>query len=236
MRNDKPYISFSFDDFPRSALRIAGPILKEHGIRATYYASFGLMGQDSPTGRIFLGEDLDLLLAEHHELGCHTFDHCHAWDTPPSVFEKSVVRNREALLEQVPGGAFKTLSYPLSGPRPATKVALSSHFSCCRGGGQTFNEGSIDLNHLRGFFIEQNLGDPDSIREIIERTCQACGWLILATHDVCEQPTRFGCPPNLFADIVGCAARSGASILPVGSAWEEISGTGCAGEAMEQGL
>jgi len=232
MRNDKPYISFSFDDFPRSAVLTAGQILNRRGISGTYYASLGMMGQDSPTGRIFSQADLEQLLSEDHELGCHTFDHYHAWDTRPEEFEGSVLRNREMLEKIAPQAIFKTLSYPLSGPRPATKIVASRYFSCCRGGGQTFNEGVMDLNHLHGYFLEQNLDDPNSIKEMIDRNCLACGWLIFATHDVCEGPTRFGCPPGIFDDIVEYSVQSGATVLPVGRALEKISGAGNSGKTV----
>src|SRR5438067_1641036 len=44
MKKGEPLISFTFDDFPRSALKTAGRILEEHGIFGTYYGSLGLMG------------------------------------------------------------------------------------------------------------------------------------------------------------------------------------------------
>jgi len=75
LRNDVPNISFTFDDFPRSALLTGGAILSRYGVRGSYYASLGLMGKQAPTGTIFVAEDLQRLLAQGHELGCHTFDH-----------------------------------------------------------------------------------------------------------------------------------------------------------------
>lgn len=38
-----PTVSFTFDDFPKSALSAGGAILKQHGPRGTYYAVMGLM-------------------------------------------------------------------------------------------------------------------------------------------------------------------------------------------------
>ena len=38
MQNADPLISFTFDDFPRSALEAGGQILRAHGVRGTYYA------------------------------------------------------------------------------------------------------------------------------------------------------------------------------------------------------
>ncbi|HSR10529.1 MAG TPA: polysaccharide deacetylase family protein, partial [Thermodesulfobacteriota bacterium] len=79
-RNIAPHISFTFDDFPRSALHKGGSILSDFNLRATYYASFSLMGKENETGPIFTAADLQDLFAAGHELGCHTFDHCHSWE------------------------------------------------------------------------------------------------------------------------------------------------------------
>ena len=39
--SQKPFISFTFDDFPRSAWLTGGAILERFGVRGTYYASLG---------------------------------------------------------------------------------------------------------------------------------------------------------------------------------------------------
>src|SRR5262245_43876365 len=82
LRNQEPLISFTFDDFPRSALFTGGKLLERYGAVGTYYAALGLMGKIAPTGEMFHREDLQSLLERGHELGCHTFDHCHSYDTP----------------------------------------------------------------------------------------------------------------------------------------------------------
>lgn len=217
-----PYISFTFDDFPRSALLTGGAILKSFGITATFYASFGLMGRQAPVGPIFLPEDLKELQQNGHELGCHTFDHCDAWKTKPVAFEASIAENRRALNELLPGAQLLTMSYPINPPRALTKRRTGRHFACCRGGGQTFNAGTADLNYLFAFFLEKSRHTPEVVKDLIDRNRQARGWLILATHDVCAAPSPFGCTPNFFEDIVRYAVGSGARILPVARAWEEL--------------
>jgi peptidoglycan/xylan/chitin deacetylase (PgdA/CDA1 family) len=171
---------------------------------------------------MFLAQDLTNLVAQGHELGCHTFSHCHSWNTSPQVFEDAVIENREALSKFVPGASFPSMSYPISGPKARTKQKMSKHFLCCRGGGQTFNAGTTDLNYLLAHFLEQSRDNPEAIKRVIDQNSQANGWLIFATHDVSEQPTRFGCTPELFKDIVQYAVNSGARILPVAQAYEVL--------------
>jgi peptidoglycan/xylan/chitin deacetylase (PgdA/CDA1 family) len=223
LRPKFPIISFTFDDFPRSALLEGGAILQRHGICGTYYVSLGLLGRELPAGPGFLIEDLRQVIAEGHELGCHTFAHCHSWETTPGVFEKSIIKNKHALGELVPGAAFKTLSYPIACPRPRTKRRAARHFVCCRGGGESFNVGPTDVSNLQARFLEKSRDNPDALKRLIDENTRASGWLILATHDIAETPTPFGCTPAFFEVIVQWAVTSGARILPVARAWEEIT-------------
>jgi len=222
MRNNVPYISFTFDDFPRSSLHAGGEILGRYGLRGTYYASFGLMGTEAPTGSIFLPEDIKELLSKGHELGCHTFAHSHSWETSSNIFDDSINKNRQALDSLVPGSVFKTFSYPILGPCPNNKRIAGKYFSCCRGGGQTHNVNVVDLNLLKAFFLEKNRNDPDRIKAVIDQNYRDKGWLIFATHDIDEHPTPYGCTPSFFAEIVKYAVDSGARILPVAEAQDCI--------------
>jgi glycosyltransferase involved in cell wall biosynthesis/peptidoglycan/xylan/chitin deacetylase (PgdA/CDA1 family) len=219
---ETPLISFTFDDFPRSALLAGGAILQSFGLAGTYYASLGLMGRQAPTGPIFLPEDLEGLLEQGHELGCHTFSHCDAWDTQPSVFEDAIIQNRQVLSELVPEASFKTFSYPISVPRVGTKRRISKYFECCRCGGQTLNVGNVDLNYLSAYFLEKSRDNPEAVKKLIDQNRRDRGWLIFATHDICKDPTPWGCTPSFFEEIVRYAMNSGARILPVFRAYETL--------------
>lgn len=217
-----PIVSFTFDDFPKSALSEGGAILERYGARGTYYVSMGLMGSELPAGTGFVLEDLKQAVASGHELGCHTFAHCHSWTTRPQRFEESVIENRRSLKELAPEASFETLSYPISDPRPGTKRRVAAHFCCCRGTGDSFNRGQVDANNLQARFLEKEKGNPEGVKHLIEANRRSSGWLILATHDVTKSPTQFGCTPAFFEAIVQCALESGATILPVAKAWKEI--------------
>jgi hypothetical protein len=223
IKTQLPLISFTSDDFPQSAIRAAGKILSDYDCRGTYYASLGLMGKQAPTGDMFLREDLDRVLAEGHELGCHTFDHHHSWDTPPALFEQSVVHNALALKKMIPQASFKTFSYPISPPRPQTKRRVNPHFAACRGGGQTFNIGTVDRGYLSAYFLEKTRDNAGQVKALIDRNRQVKGWLIFATHDVSNHPTPYGCTPSHFETVVRWSVESGARILPVVHALEVLS-------------
>ena len=236
VRTSVPLISFTFDDFPRSAFLNASAILGRYGILGTYYVSLSLAGKRSQMGPMYQTEDLKELARLGHELGCHTFGHCHSWNTPPDMYEKAILENQQALNEVLPGTAFQTFSYPFSGPRLAVKRVAARHFLCCRGGGlragrfllrhqpggQTFNSGTTDLNLLCAFFLEQSRENPGAVKRLIDQNAQARGWLILATHDVRDTPSQFGCTPAFFEQVVQWSLESGALLLPVVEALEEL--------------
>ncbi len=225
MQNGAPLISFTFDDFPRSALEVGGKILRAYGVAGTYYVSLGLLNRDEAVGRICSSADLTEVLAQGHELGCHTFGHCDAWETEPRAFEESILDNRRALEGMLPGARFETMSYPISTtPRPVTKRQTGQHFACCRAGGQRINLGTVDLNYMYAFFLERTRDRPATIWEMINRNRVEGGWLIFVTHDVTIQPTRYGCTPGFFEEVVSRAVGSGARVLPVCQALEEVCG------------
>mgnify|MGYP003385607330 CR=1 FL=1 len=219
---DRPYISFTFDDFPRSALHTGGSILSQFGVRGTYYVSLGLLDSMAPTGEICSLDDVNLVLAQGHELGCHTYSHRHAWDTPPSDFERAILQNRQLLAELVPGAKFESLAYPIAGPRWSTKTCAGKHFRCCRGGGQAGNAHRVDLNHLKSFFLEKSRDDFGEVQRVIDANKKACGWLIFSTHDIDAAPTPYGCTPEFFGRVVRYSVESGAAVLPVARTLDRV--------------
>ncbi len=227
IRPSRPLISFTFDDFPRSAFLAGGSILNRFGLAGTYYASLGLAGKDSPGGPIFRLEDLIPLVQQGHELGCHTFSHLDSWRTDGPTFENSVLENHKALQAVFPGAKFESFSYPISLPRVMSKARVAPYFLSCRGGGQTFNVGRTDLNQLSAYFLEKSRDNIQAVKDLIDANRKACGWLIFATHDICENPSPFGCTPEFLEEIVRYAADSGAQILPVIQAMEALGAPGC---------
>ena len=71
-----PIITFSFDDFPRTALTIGADIVERVGGRATYYVAMSLMNTTNNLGDQFCAEDLVSVVKRGHEMASHTFSHC----------------------------------------------------------------------------------------------------------------------------------------------------------------
>jgi peptidoglycan/xylan/chitin deacetylase (PgdA/CDA1 family) len=217
------YVSFTFDDFPRTALTEGGRILTDYGTRGTYFVSFRLLNSHSVSGAIASVDDLTVLVNDGHELGCHTFDHLDGSVVAAADFERSIEANRAALAKSNVRARFEVFAYPLNGPAVRTKRVAAAHFAGCRGGGQTFNRGVIDLNLLKGYFLDARVrARLDEIKRLLEQNTAAGGWLIFATHDVAETPSPYGCAPAYFDAIVRLSLASGAKVLPMAHVCREL--------------
>lgn len=223
MRNDRPLVSFTFDDVPASSCTRGRPILEAHGIRATYYLALSLMDGAYSIGPAFSRADLERLIAGGHEIGSHTYDHLDAWHTRPGEFEASMRENQRRLDGLHPGQVFRTFSYPINWPHPRIKKRAGRRHACCRGGGQTFNAGTVDLNLLNSVFIDaRNVGRLDAMKTLIDESSERTGWLIFSTHDIDERPSAYGCTPRFLDEVAACARASGAEVLPVYEAWTRL--------------
>jgi hypothetical protein len=216
-------VSFTFDDFPRTARQQGAGILEAAGARGTFFVSFGLLGQDSVSGPIVTLDDLRELCAAGHELGCHTFHHLDGKVAGVGEFVRSIEANRTALQTSLPGQDWSVFAYPLDGPVLGLKTAVGPLFTACRGGGQQINSREIDLNLLHSYFLDaRTCGDLQAVRELLARNARECGWLIFSTHDVAPAPSRYGCDPGFFGDVVAAALASGARVLPMGQVCRQL--------------
>lgn len=223
LRTPVPYVSFTFDDFPLTALTEGGRILKKHGVAGTYFVSLNLLGRNSDSGPIATANDLRPLRDDGHELGCHTFEHLDGWKSSADAFEASIASNRAALRQYLPGEEFRVFAYPLNGPVLSVKRSVAKHFAGCRFGGQTFNTGHVDLNLLKAYFLDKRSGASlADVRWIIDRAVAERGWLIFATHDVAPMPSEYGCSPDFFEQVVRLAVESGARVLPMTDVMREL--------------
>ena len=88
--NHGPIVSFTFDDFPRSAYLVGAPILEAFGGRGTYYVTTGFLNTSDGLGDLFRVEDLHELLERGHELGTQTFHHSSCRNVPLPEFQDDV--------------------------------------------------------------------------------------------------------------------------------------------------
>jgi peptidoglycan/xylan/chitin deacetylase (PgdA/CDA1 family) len=207
-------VSFTFDDFPRSASTNGGPILENYGARGTYYTAMGLAGTENHLGRMFEIDDLRAAHAQGHEIACHTFTHRDCCRVAPAEIIAEIDRNTAALSEALDGAPVTNFAYPFGGVSLTAKNALGRRFASCRGTGRGINRGTVDLADLFSTSLYSANFDRDRLCQLIDDAQASGGWLIFYTHDVAEEPSPFGCTPAQLRSIVAYAAEN-TTVLPV---------------------
>ena len=213
-----PIVSFTFDDFPRSALTNGGAVLKSYGACGTYYAAICLMGQTNELGEHFSDSDLTALLAEGHELGSHTFSHVPCGSIPFDDFETDALKGRESVVKITDNPGSKQFAYPHGRATLKAKGRIGEQMGSCRGTFGGINVSPADLNLLLANRLYDRAFDLAAIEHLFRVNGQRSGWLIFYTHDVSDTPSLWGCRPAQLEAAVRIAVRMRQKILTVGAA------------------
>jgi peptidoglycan/xylan/chitin deacetylase (PgdA/CDA1 family) len=220
--------SFTFDDFPKSALTVGGAILERHGARGTYYTAMRLAGTDRSVGRMFDPGDVVAAHRAGHEIACHTYSHLDCrWATTAAIAAEAD-ENRRAVVALLGGAdaaaAPTNFAYPYGAVSLRAKRALASRFASCRGTGEGINRGAVDLADLLVVTLYAHRFDEAALRRRIDEAHAGNAWIIFYTHDIAEQPSEFGCTPDQLAAVVAYAAPR-LAVLPVRQVIAEIAGS-----------
>lgn len=220
--NVGPLVSFSFDDFPRTAYTVGGLILKDSGARGTYYVAPGLMNKVNELGEQYHLEDLHDLVEQGHELASHTLNHLSCRAVPLRVFREDVTRGRQALRELSGVEDSGNFAYPYGAVTLRAKGTLGEEMVSCRGTTGGINGPEIDLNLLRANSLYGDVDQLEPVRRLIVENEKRRGWLVFYSHDVRPLPSRFGCTPELLEAAVSFASQRAGSIVTVAQALAKI--------------
>ena len=215
MRNARPLVSFTFDDAADAACTVGASLLEQHQVRGTFYISGGKCGTTSPTGRLATGDQVAALYARGHEIGCHTYSHIPVVGISDDALDRDLNRNRaflQAVLGKIPINNF---AYPYGDISFKAKQHLTPRYTSCRALTPGVNARSIDLGVLKCCPLEQTLIDRERITAFIAQAVRRNGWLLFASHDVAEAPSRYGVRPDLLAFAVRSALAAGCRVVTV---------------------
>jgi peptidoglycan/xylan/chitin deacetylase (PgdA/CDA1 family) len=218
MVNERPIVSFTFDDFPKSAVANAAAILEQVGAAGTYYMSRTFNGRTADGIRYYDLADLRRLVDNGHEIGCHTASHLHATQVAPSAFIADVEDNAQFLREHFGDLRMSTFAFPYGDIDLPRKLLLQSRFAACRTTSPGVNRGVADLGALRAERIYSRLTTADALKALIEGAAKPRSWLIFYTHDVSEDPSPHGCTPALFESALKSALAARCQVLTVRNA------------------
>ena len=215
LKTGEPLVTFTFDDFPKSACTAGAAIVESFGGRATYYTAMGLCGTENRLGPQFDAEDLRFLAESGHEIGNHTFSHLSARRCSSAKFLADVRRCEEAFRTASIPGWTQNFAYPYGEVSIWTKSRLGATVSSCRGTQPGRNGPVMDLNLLRANPLYGGIELGQSVLKLIRENAKRAGWIIFYTHDVSDTPSPYGCTSALLEYAARCAADHAHHSMPV---------------------
>jgi peptidoglycan/xylan/chitin deacetylase (PgdA/CDA1 family) len=221
LTNPRPIVSFTFDDFPKSAVRGAD-ILSSHGAAGAFYLCSCFSGCAVDGALYYDLDDVRYLIETNHEIGCHTASHVRVSQMRRDELAADLDRNAEFAREKF-GLDLATFSFPFGDIGLRSKLLVQRRFVACRSSLPGINRGVADLGALRAERLYAQLIDPEALKKLFARAAQPGSWLIFYTHDVGERPSSFGCTPTLLEAAVRGAIAAGCEVLSIKSALGAIS-------------
>ncbi|HED36466.1 MAG TPA: hypothetical protein ENJ08_19895 [Gammaproteobacteria bacterium] len=204
-------VTFTFDDFPDSALFNGGKLLEKYGFRGTFYLAPELCEKTTEVGRIVSSADVNKCIEAGHEIGHHTFSHldCSAAE------KKEIIADIEKANVELGDIKAENFSYPFGRNNIKARKVLSSYFKSCRGIHGGINRGKVDVLNLKSNAVYLGNNNADSLVQKINDIKDNGGWLIFYTHDVTRQPGPYGCTKEMLENLIKAATESGLKIATV---------------------
>lgn len=227
LRNKRSVVSFTFDDFPASAgSQTCLDILRRHNARATYYTAAGLRQTSAYGQTMFDDEDFHRVLAQGHEIGCHTFSHAVAQELTAAGLAAEFDRNASALREQYGVEELHSFAFPRGVATLSAKHLAAKRFATARGTRSGLHSRWADLAQLRANRIGPEPALFEAAMGLIARAQRGGAWLIFYTHDVGDAPSPYGSTSDQLDRLLSAANESGCVVLPIRNALGYISQPG----------
>ena len=208
---DRPIVSFTFDDFPKSAVNGAD-IVESYGGKAGFFACSIMAGKTGPYGEMFDGSTLAELRQRGHEIGSHTHSHLNCSEASLVDAMTDIDENIRQLRELGHDDPITSLAFPYGETRFPIKASASERFDICRGVAKGTNVGLVDRAHLRAIELSPDQCCINRAMEAVRKMEKQPGWLILFSHDVGVNPTQFGVTPSVLRDLCVLAKDIGADL------------------------
>lgn len=209
----KKVVSFTFDDFPLSAIKNGARLLEKYNSRGTFYIALSLADSDCPVGRIAAHQNIVNLAQQGHEIGGHTYSHVKCTHRSPKTIQNDCQKNRQVASE-IGNLTLESFSYPFGAIDPMSKRIIGKTYGNARTTTPFINRQIIDLAALGSVNLYRDT-QAEMINSRIEDLDNLGGWLIFHTHDVTENPSKFGCTIDFFEMVVKSCIERGFQILPI---------------------
>jgi len=221
MRNSRPIVSFTFDDFPKSAVSTGARLLEERDVCGTFYCVSTFCGAFAEEQTCYDLDDLRRLNENGHEIGCHTASHVRLSRSDRIQILREVDSNARFVLDTLGDVRLTTFAYPFGDLNLGAKLLLQQRFAACRTTSPGHNCGVADLGALKARALDSKT-TASSVAKNIEDAVSANAWLIFFTHDVSDSPSAYGCTSAVLEAAISESIAAGCEILTVRNALGKI--------------
>ena len=177
IRMERPIISITFDDVPRTVITNGVPILDSFNVKATFYTAMGLSDQctnesieSNKSREVYLsyGDILELNRCGH-DISCHTYSHYMLDKGTAQGLARDAQRNVRELCELLNCASIDHFSYPFGQVGFNVKRLLANNYKTMRSSRPGINQLTTDLYLLRAISIYNPTFDKKAIKLIIKK-------------------------------------------------------------------
>ncbi len=210
---DRPVVTFTFDDFPKSALNGAD-VLEKHGGRGGFYACTSMMGMRSPVmGEMFDADTLAELRERGHEIGAHSHTHLDCARARLEKVERDIGENLVSLSEAGHDETVSAFAFPYGETSYAAKRWVGDVFTTGRGILPGVNVGEVDRSQLRAVELGSSAMHRRRALAALKSCIETNAWLFFFTHDVGASASPYGAPVDLIDELAQRAVDAGAVLV-----------------------
>ncbi|MEM7492296.1 MAG: polysaccharide deacetylase family protein [Pseudomonadota bacterium] len=215
-------ISFTFDDFPKSAAQYGANALEDADAKGTFYTCTGMMGKTNLMGDMYNADDLEALASRGHEIAAHTHNHIDCGRVDPATVRSEICHNLAELQALKAPTNLPHFAWPYGETTLTNKTKINDLVCTARGILPGINKKGSDLMQLGAFELTPDQWTTKRAADAIEATAQKGGWTIIFTHDVRKNPSAFGTTPESVRHLAKQSRDAGLDILTMSEAFARL--------------
>jgi peptidoglycan/xylan/chitin deacetylase (PgdA/CDA1 family) len=225
LRWQRPIVSIAFDDGWRSSYTQAVPILNAYGYKGTFYINPSII----ETSHFMSAANLDTLSKTGHEIAARGYSHSDMTMMSQNALNDQLNRGQSSL--KAAGLQASNFAPPYGKTDPEVEWYAKKYFATLRGLRPGVNtRQNMNQYDLKAFAVKKDT-DQSLLADLLDKTKQTNGWLILVYHNVNPDGSEISSTKadssaittKAFIDQIAQLRKSGITILPVETAYKEVS-------------
>ncbi len=188
--NNSAAISLTFDDALASQADLAAPLMRDRGLRGTFYVPVYDVNTTSSNGICADWNDIINISNWGNEIGSHTLTHLDLITLSPQELWDEVVLAKQYLKENITGASVDTFSYPYGSYNEEVLDLVREHYIAARGDRHNISAApspSGSSPTKRFTLTPCNFGSTEMLadmNQLVEDAVNMKGWLVEMIHAI----------------------------------------------------